>query len=544
MAYQEGNRRRGREKCLVSATDMLSSSHYPSPLVGRSWPKLWPILLLATAISLFFIAQGCGNNTATIENDAGGYINAAVQAASAGDTIVVPEGIYYEQVTLKSNVTIEAAAGAQVVVDGSEPSLIGKGWEQQSDEVYYADVSWSVNYVAQDDLRLFRHSSRSALARGGYYNDTDAGRLYVRLSDGSDPNSHQMHVARRNHTFLFNGADNVTIRGIEHRYCNGNSDACIRLNRGADNNLIEGNTIHGAKYGIHIGGAEDDDGDDNNNPSIRLGSDNVIRNNTLYETGYKASDWSWDEIKGSQQEGALIYLNQSSAALIENNVLISHFDGIAVHNGSEAIISGNTISGCMDDGLELDIDTGANVRAFDNSVDGCKVGVSAAPVNTGPLYVYRNVFTNIESYAFKVGWDAGSNGPTHFYHNSVYGGRDGITTTGGSAGANIVFRNNAIQVDGSAVWVKSDFAGHLDLDYDNLHGEISWKGSDYSDVSSFQAGSGQERQGISAPNQFIAPPDDLKPSATSPNIDKGVPLPGFNDNFCGPAPDIGAFEFC
>src|SRR5207244_85771 len=50
--------------------------------------------------------------------------------------------------------------------------------------------------------------------------------------------------------------------------------------------------------------------------------------------------------------------------------------------------------------------------------------------------------------------------------------------------------------------------------------------------------------GIQALEGFAAPPLDLNLAATSPNIDAGVSLPGFNDDFCGADPDIGALELC
>ena len=35
---------------------------------------------------------------------------------------------------------------------------------------------------------------------------------------------------------------------------------------------------------------------------------------------------------------------------------------------------------------------------------------------------------------------------------------------------------------------------------------------------------------------------DTMIQAPNPAVDRGVRLPGFNDDFTGPAPDIGAFE--
>ena len=472
----------------------------------------------------------------------GGYpsINSAVQASAAGDTIVVQAGVYYEQVTLKSGITIEAAPGAAVAVDGSEASLVSAGWQNYSGDVYYANVSWAVYYVAQDDLRLFRYGGLSGLLPGGYFNDTGAGRVYVRLSDGTSPSLHQMHVARRDAAFLWAGADNVTLRGLESRYCNG--EACLELTGGADNNLIESNVVHGAKFGIVVG--------DGQSSLPRSGTGNTIRSSTVYETGYKAAGWSWDAVKATQQEGAGIFLNGTGAATLENNTVRSGFDGIDVHYSDNAVLSGNTVSDCTDDGLEMDIANGSYDRAWGNTVYNCYVAVSASPVEVGPLYVYRNQLINNTLAAFKVGWDTNSSiGAVYFYHNSVYTtvpGSNGITDYGGHLGSNIFFRNNAIFVPRYAI--EQSGLG-ISLDADNLAPPPGskytiWQGVEYSTLNSFQGGTGQETHGIEGLTGFVAPPLDLHLLATSANIDRGVVLPGFNDNFCGAAPDIGAFEYC
>jgi hypothetical protein len=55
-------------------------------------------------------------------------------------------------------------------------------------------------------------------------------------------------------------------------------------------------------------------------------------------------------------------------------------------------------------------------------------------------------------------------------------------------------------------------------------------------------------------NPEVKPPEDDKKAADpkfndpqlkdqSPAIDKGLPMPGFNDDFKGQAPDLGAYEF-
>ena len=53
-----------------------------------------------------------------------------------------------------------------------------------------------------------------------------------------------------------------------------------------------------------------------------------------------------------------------------------------------------------------------------------------------------------------------------------------------------------------------------------------------------------EMHGLSVDPRFTGPDrGDYSLAKDSPLIDKGVLIPGINDDFSGNAPDIGAFEF-
>ena|GEM_PF-3567943 len=397
-------------------TDHHTTRH-PARFI-RAIAKLWPILLVTAVISLL-IPQESHANTLTVGN--GGYstIQAAVNAASAGDTVHVKPGTYHERVTMKSGVTVEGEPGAVLEGDGSTAVTFGTG----------------------------------------------------------------VHDA--------------VLEGFDIR--------------------------NGGRYGVRISG----------NP---MPTNNVIRNNAITQLGYRDAGASWGAVKGSSKEGSLIRIDRADGLLIEGNTLRYHFDSIGVAGGNtrNITIRGNHIYGCLDDGMELDTGYsggfGSDYFVYGNVIDFCKVGVSTAPFGPGPIYFYRNQLINIESYAFKVGWRNGSEdtGLKAFYHNTVYGPRDGITTTGGDYGSNLVFRNNAIQVSGSPIWKKSSWAGQWSLDYDNLGKNTSFT----------------EPHGLEVDNRFMAAPGNLHLRADSPDIDAGVRLPGFNDDYCGVAPDIGAFEYC
>ncbi len=69
-------------------------------------------------------------------------IRAAVRAARPGDVIVVHAGVYHEPLRLGSGLTLRAAPGERVVLDGFEPL---RAWESQPNGVFATVVPKTVN---------------------------------------------------------------------------------------------------------------------------------------------------------------------------------------------------------------------------------------------------------------------------------------------------------------------------------------------------------------------------------------------------------------
>ena len=92
----------------------------------------------------------------------------------------------------------------------------------------------------------------------------------------------------------------------------------------------------------------------------------------------------------------------------------------------------------------------------------------------------------------------------------------------------------------------------MDFDYDNMittSTYAKWRDVIYYSLDDFRYATGYEKHGISANSKFVnASGEDFHLQATSPNIDKGAILTGFNDAnspwpYRGAAPDIGAHEY-
>jgi len=112
----------------------------------------------------------------------------------------------------------------------------------------------------------------------------------------------------------------------------------------------------------------------------------------------------------------------------------------------------------------------------------------------------------------------------------------------------MVFRNNIIHVGRYVIECENN-----SYDYDNLFTTSSDRFAKlneitYSTFFALQSAASQELNGISADSQFVNPDaDDFTLQSSSPCIDEGVVLLGFNDAnspwpYSGSAPDLGAYE--
>lgn len=379
---------------------------------------------------------------------------------------------------------------------------------------------------------------------------------------------------------VFNMADNnivveanyVILRGLELK---GAAQHAVLIKPGVQHVVIE--DCHITRWG-RIGGARV--------WGITHGSDSaiyaqsgaghlVIQRNLIESPRGGSNDWESGHPDGPQ---AISLINSSGGNVIRYNTIRStedhgYNDGIGgasnfSFEGSpnrDSDIYGNIVSHCWDDAIESE-GANANVRIWSNYIHHTFTHVATASTSMGPLYIFRNVF-----------------GSSRISHQDPSGGT--MIKTGGREveikgekvstllGWRFIFHNTALQPNGAL----DVFSGH------ELHNAVTRNNIFYSRgrtypeprggppndfkndltggylgggfVSSmFLASEGLEWFLAPAMNRirwgrveyhrggktfFITDPMEPQPN---PALDKGVRLPGFNDDFAGAAPDIGAFE--
>jgi hypothetical protein len=254
-------------------------------------------------------------------------------------------------------------------------------------------------------------------------------------------------------------------------------------------------------------------------------------------------------------EGTGIIIRGHIGAIVRDNNVHNFFNGIytgssgALENSElafDADIYQNYIHRVSDDALEPE---GAciNQRFRNNTVDRSFIYISLAPVTQGPAWILRNTFTNFTGRGIKFADN--SDGIVLIYHNTGWtsapniNGADLITSI-----HNVVMRNNIFQSTGYSFAEVPTGSTANDWNNDNWYTtrgvtgpHFKWENVNFDTISALCAASDLECNGYESLPGFTNPMGgDFTLLLSSPNIDRGVVLPGINDNFSGNAPDVGA----
>lgn len=447
-------------------------------------------------------------------------------------------------------IIIRSYTGESAILDGADPASFL--WTPQGGGVYRSSVNVAdTRLVCVNGERLYPYQSFSDLQSlywgiSGFYADGTA--LYIHLEGDGDPNDREVVVSRYNYAFYLE-RDHVFFLDLTFRhYGKGAYAKAIYMNNASDN-LVQGCTFVLNDLGIGI---------------KRDSHRNVIQDNEFYDTVF---DWPWDAVKSgsSLETGGVRFYDPTTGRgnIIRRNVFHDYFDGFGVCPSSTAGITNETdvyqnkIYNIGDDGLETD-GRCSNVRIWGNQFHDVLMGISLAPVYTGPVYAIRNVIyrtgvgnNDYSGSPFKFNSGYGTSGPMYLFHNTcdaVLPGNNGLYIKAPGTWKLIFARNN--------IWAGTNYALNnyntgqpVDLDYNNLWNDsggdlVRWNSTSYATLSAFTAATGQEPHGLHAEPGFVAAEGGRYAlRSRSGLIDAGVLLPGINDGHAGAAPDIGAFEY-
>jgi MYXO-CTERM domain-containing protein len=509
-----------------------------------------------TGQDFFVDAAGGDDSSSGTQQAPFATIQKAASVAGPGATVHVAPGVYRETVTVSgshggtSMQVVRFLASPGAVVDGSDPALeSGSIFVAEGGGLYSAPFNGSSQYVAVDDVRLYDYPSLAELQAeaaglpGGFFADGGAGRIYIKLPDGSSPAGHTVHVAVRNVGFLLDTVTDVVVEGFEIRYLGGDAEGAGVDVRDTSRAWVRKNSIHHMNAGVRI--------------RRPMASDNVIEDNQILDTSVYG--WPWGAVKAHTPEASAISVTGGGGNVVRRNWISGSFNGVyvgAFGDSSEAIapdtdVHENTMIENGDDGLEPE---GAcvNVRFWKNVIRRVYNGISIAPIEVGPAYFVRNLIDSYGQHALKV-----NNGPTGwmlFYHTTSVpnNNQDAQAMAPTLPFSNFITRNNIWAAHRYVIESAVTPNGRVDLDYDNLYTDdieglsrfVKWLDIRYDDLAALKASGTIEGNGFQVTPAYEDPANgDFTPVLGNGVIDVGVTIDGINDQFIvGGGPDLGAFE--
>ena len=516
-------------------------------------------IVLPTPSKTYYVTPSGSGTTCSLASPCA--LSSAINQAQAGQAIALRGGVYYQgEFTLPrsgsggSPIVLRSYPGETAILDGSDPATFT--WTAQGGGVYHATVNVAdPHLVLANGQRLYPYQTLAdlqSLAWGipGFYASGTS--VYVRLAGDANPNTATMNVSRYNNAFLVEQS-NIAFVDLTFRYYGQGDYAKALYFNNASDNLVRGNTFAINDTGIGL---------------KRAPGRNVIENNVFYDADF---DFPWDAVKaGSNLEtGGVIFYDPVTGRgnIIRRNTFHDYFDGFdscpETDNGgstNETDVYENLIYNTGDDGLSAD-GTCSNVRIWGNTFHDVLVGISFAPIYQGPIYALRNVIyrTGVgnNSYSgmpfkFNSGYDQSC--PMYLFHNTADAAlpdNDGFELRSPGTWQAIIARNN--------IWSGTRYAldnanptQPLDLDYDDLYttlpGELAWwdglADRHLNTLAELRTATGQELHGFNViPGFANTSIGDYTLAASSTLIDKGVYLPGIDNDYVGAAPDLGAFEY-
>jgi hypothetical protein len=488
-------------------------------------------------------------------------IQRAADLAQAGDLVLIQPGVYRESVTVRRSgtatqpIVFRGSPGA--VVDGADATIAaGVPWTAGDGGVHSHATGFATGHVVTDAGRLYRYASLAALqglaagAPGGFF--FDGATLHVKFADGSAPAGHAMQVARLEDGFLIDGRSFVRVESLEIRHFGASSyGKGVYLRYSTDCTVVACRIHEVGSAGIWVKG----------------GDRHRIEDNEIWDTSIFG--WRWGLTKGSSAEnnGVAFSNDVGRGHVVRRNTIHGTFNGVGPCGSTapptgvtnETDVYDNLLYEHTDDGLEPE-GYCANVRLWGNAIRDVHMAVAAAPAAPGPLYVVRNVawrFGNTRT-SRQDGYTASALkvnsgyptplGPLFLYHNTFLTdapATDALALMSPGTGTLLLARNNVIAGTRYALYKVNPIP--WDGDGNDLHTTdasrfVWWQGVRYDTLAAYR-GLGQEARGISAPPALVDPVGGhFEPQPGSALVDRGIPLPGINDGFLGPAPDIGALE--
>ena len=382
----------------------------------------------ATALGFLALAPAAFPARLTVdpaaESPAFKTIQAALDAAQPGDMVTVKPGSYRERVSFKTGGTAEAPVTLQgepgAVIDGS--TAVKLDWQPAADiapGVYRCTVDFMPYTVTADGKTVTtldekrtdpdkEHNARDSLRWPAMFKDgagpagwegsyalalyrTKEKELLIRFKGDLDPRSMPITVAPNEPTVTISGVSYCAVRGLNIR----NSPYAVMI-KNSVGSVVENCVLGPADYGVQLD----------------TGSDHcAVRSNKIPLPPYPPADpWQeklWDNWVATKNAGfydryAVRVTSSKGGHEISYNDIHDHWDGIetgfpgtAEQNGG-LNIHHNRFVHIFDDAIETSVGQTGN-QFHDNYFESARIAIRIKGPQSGPLFIYRNLFMKNKS---------------------------------------------------------------------------------------------------------------------------------------------------
>ncbi|MFO1486756.1 MAG: right-handed parallel beta-helix repeat-containing protein [Verrucomicrobiaceae bacterium] len=496
-------------------------------------------------LALCASAHCCLAAEISVKAEGDSTIAKAIEAANAGDTLVLAHGVYPERLRVDKKITIRGEKG--VVLDGTTPLKAEWSAAEGLEKVFVAEAKNRPEGLLADgrfiaEIRFDRAQeggdwnwktlfakgtplSGFAQIRAVWMHHPKEKRIYLRLENGVSPENTPLSIVKPSQPLIEIAAEGVVVEGLTLR---GGKEA-VRLGEGAKDCVVRRCTITSYEdTGIAItGGASNCTVEECDITRGAFEDWCATRENR--RENYEI--WRIHKDVGKYDRVGIDLVHAGTNNRILRNHLDRTFDGICIgdssaesldkplpdpNHGRGTEIAENVIENTRDSGIELGVGC-IDVNVHHNTLRHTHGGFRFKLPRIGPVFIHHNHLIDGTPFNFWFSMDS-SPAEGYVYHNTIEGGDD----------AALVY---------SSFNAKRDFATPKWQFLNNLSLNV--------------------RDGFFHQNKNTPPPDfteknnittDDSKAAIDAGLDlstylKGKPLPGCEAGyFKGKAPDAGADE--
>jgi parallel beta-helix repeat protein len=276
--------------------------------------------------------------------DSSGYIQDLIDNASDGDTIYVPNGIYYENIIINKSISLIGEDKNTTIIDANHTGNVINvyvDWvnissltiQNSGDELHNVGIEIQSNHCNISNSIIVKNL-RGIISEGDYNTFT-----YNNISNNNGY-PHGVGLA-------ITGANNLVFKNIISN--NNASSHCCGIGVGGENNSIIANTITYNKYqGIIFDGS-----------NFTITGNNISKNGWggIYLSHYsnlnRDNTITGNNIKSNNEAGIYIYSSKSDYYNISGNNISNNVNGLIFEFGEHNIITGNNINFNQRDGMVI-----------------------------------------------------------------------------------------------------------------------------------------------------------------------------------------------